>query len=166
MLTEGQADIRKVGRRSRSLTISWWKFTVSPADARKVDWCWQKVPRMQKMLTEVPVEPRKVDGSWRRVLRTQAKLTKVGSKTHDCSESWLKVTEGTTIARNVNGSFRGRTNVDVSLRKVLRSLGKLKEGSSAARKVHVGLKRSCGCTKTWWMVPEMHGKLTESHTAT
>ena len=66
---------------------------------------------------------------------------KVGRKTCDHSESWLKVTEGLTIARNVNGSSRERTNVDGSLWKDLQPHGKLKEGSSAARKVHVSLQK-------------------------
>ena len=56
-------------------------------------------------------------------------------------------------------SFRERTNVDGSLRKVLGPHGKLKEGSSAAPKVHVGFSEDSanarkvdritrGCTKT------------------
>ena len=98
------------------------------------------------MLTEVPVEP----------LR---KLTEGNRRSHECwqkflwnhSESWLKVTESLTIAWDVNGSSRERTNVDWSLQKVLRSHRKLKDGSSAARKVQVGLQK----------VLRTHEKLTE-----
>ena len=59
--------------------------------------------------------------------------------------------EGPTVAQNVNGGFREGSKVDGSLRKVLLPHGKLKEGSSSTRKVHVSLQK----------VPRMHKKWTE-----
>ena len=54
-------------------------------------------------------------------------MTEVDGRSHNHTECY--------------GSSRERTNVDGSLQKVLRSHGKLKEGSSAARKVDIGLQK-------------------------
>ena len=168
-LTEGQPVGWKVDRRSLRLMKSWRRFTVNPAVAWKVNWCWQKVLRPMfvyrrsrgctnrwRKLMKGTADARKVDGSWWKVLQTHGnftegfvairkvhgrtsgcteswwklsvvvqtqrklteyprphgKLTKVDRNTHNRTESWLKVTEGPTVARNVNRRFRECSKVE------------------------------------------------------
>ena len=138
---------------------SWRKFMVNPANARKVNWCWQKVlrpqfvyrrwmlsedvwtqrklteyPRLHRKLTEGPADAQKVDESWRKHPRSYRKLTEGDGASHGRTECQRKLLR----------TFK-------SWPKVLLPHGKLKEGSSATCKVHVGLQK----------VPQTHEKWTE-----
>ena len=171
-LTEvyGQSHGCKIDVQSGGCTESSQKLTESPVNTRKVDgWssghseCWRKVPRIHGKLTKGPTEAWKVDWSWRTVPRPHRKLTeglvdarKVDKWSRSCTESWRKLTEGPAAAWNVYWRWH---NVPLTHKN-------LQDSHSDAWKVDGSWWNVPWRTKSWWIVPQMHGKLTLGPTAT
>ena len=135
---EGTADARKVDQR----------FCCHKKRSRKVQWTYRKLMEVVGGCVDV----KKVDGtsachteSCQKVPRTHGKLTKVDGNIRDCTESSLKVTEGPTVARNVNGRFQERSKVHISLQKVPRTHEKWTKYPPDALKFD---GRYCRCTKS------------------
>ena len=140
-LTEGQPEGWKVDRKSPSLMKSWCKFTVNPADAWKVNWCWQKVLRQQFVYSR-SCGCTTVDGSWWKVLRTHGKLTegsaairKVHRRTSGCTESWWKLPKVVWMQRKLTTYPRSHGKLTEGAADAKKAWRKLTETSATAQKV-------------------------------
>ena len=178
MLTEGQPARRKVNRRSLGLTKSWRKFTISPVDARKVDWCWRKVLQLRRLfmenvdverwlLTEGHADAWKVNGwslghteSWRKSMECAAGMRKVDRRSHRRTESWRNLRKCPADMRKVNGRSRRCTE---SRWMVLWLHGNLTEVDKRSRCRTKSWQNLPWTHESWssWKVPLLHVKLME-----
>ena len=163
-LTEGQPVGWKVDRRFPILMKSWRKFTINPADALKVNWCWQKVRRpqldyrrwklpedvwTQRKLTEYLrphvrlTDARKVNNSWQKHPRSRRKLTEGDRRCNSRSECQQKVQRMFKSWRKILLQY---VKVHVSLQKVWQTHKKWSEYPADALKLNGRYYR---CTESW-----------------
>ena len=135
----------------RGHTESWRKISLTHGKLAQLDGMscgskesWQKVPQPHGMLTE------------NSDARMHEKLIEVDRRSHGCMESWRKLTEGFAATRKVVASWR----------KAPRPHGMFTEDDTMlhwhwldTRKVNGRWRNATWRTESWWMVPQMHGKL-------